>query len=101
VIVALVLINMISCSIIAVSALCLVTDHARSRSARVCCGLILCGAVVNIEALWVAFKALDPNHPMTWPTEAVLNIGSAVLLGRWALKGWLERIAAMEGGTEA
>lgn len=99
---ALVLINMISCSLIALSALWLATDHAKARAARACCGLIACGAVVNIEALWIAFNTLDPNHPMTWPSEAVLNIGSAVVLGRWAIQGWLGRIAALEGtGTNA
>jgi hypothetical protein len=100
-IVALVLINMVSCSLIAISALWLVTDHAKSRSARVCCGLILCGAVVNINALWLAFNTMDPTHPMTWPTEAALNIGSAALLGRWAINGWRDRLAALEHGTEA
>lgn len=95
-IVALVIINLISCALIAISALWLVTDHAKPRGARICCGIIFCGSLVNVNALWVAFNCMSPSHPMTWPSEAVLNVGAAVLLGRWALKGWLARISAVE-----
>jgi hypothetical protein len=96
VIVALVLINLISCCLIAISALWLVTDSTKARGARICCGIICCGSLVNVNALWVAFANMQPSHPMTWPTEAVLNVGAAVLLGRWALKGWLARATEIE-----
>ena len=72
-IVGLLFMNMIACCVMSVSAVWLVTDRARGRWPRVCLALVLCGAMVNIFALWSAFFSFHPSHPVTWPPEAMLN----------------------------
>lgn len=77
--------NLGACCLIVLSALWLVTDHSKTRMVRMCFGLIMCGAFVNVFALWSAFEQFHPDHPITWPPETMLNLGSSILLGRWAL----------------
>ncbi|SFW74312.1 MULTISPECIES: hypothetical protein [Luteibacter] len=93
-IVGLLFVNLIACCVMAASAVWLVTDRARGRWPRICLALILCGAMVNVVALWSAFTSFHPSHPVTWPPEAMLNLGSAVLLLRWAVKSFRQRPAA-------
>jgi hypothetical protein len=78
-------VNLGACCLIVVSALWLVTDHSKTRTVRMCFGLIMCGAIVNVFALWTGFKQFHPEHPVTWPPEAMLNLGASILLGRLAL----------------
>ncbi|NID16095.1 hypothetical protein [Luteibacter yeojuensis] len=82
----LVLVNLGACCLIAFSTLWLVTDQSKGRLVRFCLALIMCGAMVNVLALWTAFNRVHASHPVTWPTEAVLNLGEAMLLACWALE---------------
>jgi len=81
---ALILVNLAACCLIAFSALWLVTDQSKGRLMRFCIALIMCGATVNALALWTAFHQVHAEHPLTWPTETVLNLGAALFLAFWA-----------------
>ena len=78
-------VNLAACCLIAFSSLWLVTDQSTRRLVRLCFALIMCGSLVNVFALWTAFNEVHRGHPVTWPPEAILNLGSAILLGRWAI----------------
>ena len=81
----LILVNLGACCLIAFSTLWLVTDQSEGRLVRIFLALIMCGAMINAFALWEAFHVVHDSHPLTWPTETVLNLGEAMLLANWVL----------------
>jgi hypothetical protein len=88
------LLNLGACGVIAVSALWLVTDCAKTPLVRLCFGLMMCGAMVNTVALWTALDDAVPDQHATWPPEAVLNMGAAFLIVRRAMEGARSRASA-------
>jgi hypothetical protein len=97
-ILGLLFVNLAACCLIVLSSLWLVTDHSKGRMVRMCFGLIMCGAFANVFALWTAFEQFHPEHAVTWPPEAMLNLGSALLLARWALGSVRPRRASSPPG---
>jgi hypothetical protein len=82
-IVVLGVLNLAFCVLIAICGLWLLVDASLPRSRRALIGVVTCGAVVNVVALSEALGSIGfLAHAFVWPSEAVVNFGTALLMLR-------------------
>lgn len=87
-------VDFVACVALMVTAAWLLTDRNLSRMARTACALIASGACVDAIGISGMLLDLDGRAPgNVWPSEALADVGFAVLMMRWA---WHLRLAATE-----
>jgi hypothetical protein len=86
--------DFVACVALMATAAWLLTDRNLSRTARTACALIASGACVDAIGMYGMLLDLDgPAYGDVWPSEALVDLGFAVLMIRWT---WRLRLAAAE-----
>lgn len=83
----LLVVDLAACAAVTVASGWLVTERLLSRLARVACALLAAGACVNTIGIYGMLANVDGFfYGDVWPSEVLVDIGLALLMGRWATR---------------